>query len=169
MRMKCIFHICYVSVLLSLSEAWLFSKPADDGVAVTAEGEVIPSPNNQQLTVTFINQSPKAMDIYWDDGSYGKLVVTKVDPREKAELSTFEGHVFHWTVHGRRQQVGGDVIISSSTLEYVLPRDVDLSVDKNACQDRHKRCKSDAKNGECVKNPGQASIIDCCFDHFYID
>lgn len=101
------YHLCYLLFVFQLSDAWLFSK--GDGVEVNTDGEVITPSNQQQqqqIAVTFINQSPKAMDIYWDDGSYGQLVVTKVEPRGgKAELSTFVGHTFHWTVHGRRQQV----------------------------------------------------------------
>jgi hypothetical protein len=100
--MRGIFQFLYITGLVSLSHGWLFSK--DNGLAaVTPDGEVIRS--DIQASVNFINEAPKAMDIYWDDGTYGKVVASKVETGESVVLSTFVGHTFHWTVHGRRQQV----------------------------------------------------------------
>jgi hypothetical protein len=52
------------------------------------------------------------------------------------------------------KKAGPDVVIIEGITDYILPSNVDLTVDKSACQDRHKRCKIDAANGECNRNPG---------------
>lgn len=142
-------------LLLCLSEAWLFNNDKEvEEVDINADGQVT-NTQAKAVNANFINKSPKDMDVYWDDGSYGQLVATKVDRNGgNIEISTFVGHLFHWTIHGRRQRVGDDVKILDTTNEYVLSSDVDISVDKSACQDRFPRCKVDAKNGECTRNPG---------------
>mmetsp|Transcript_35266 Transcript_35266/g.41592 ORF Transcript_35266/g.41592 Transcript_35266/m.41592 type:complete len:429 (+) Transcript_35266:47-1333(+) len=148
-------------LLVSTSNAWLFNNDAKDGAEVTADGEVASQPGvGQPVSVRFINHAKKDMDIYWDDGSYGVIVATQVKIGGTSEISTYVGHTFHWNVHGRRQQVGQDVLIVAGKTEYELPIDTKVTVDKNACQDRHRRCKQDAKNGECIRNPGWM-IVNC--------
>jgi hypothetical protein len=141
---------------------WPFSGSETE---VTADGEVVSKKSleslKNQLTVTFINMSPQEMDVFWDDGSYGTVVASNVaSSGGRIEVTTFLGHGFSWTVHGRRQQVGDDVVIKAGVMEYVLPANVNISVDKSACQDRHRRCPLDARNGECIKNPGWM-IVNC--------
>jgi len=60
----------------------------------------------------------------------------------------------------KRLKVGNDVKIAAGVFEYVLPADVKTTVDKDACQDRHRRCPTDARNGECLRNPGWM-IVNC--------
>jgi prolyl 4-hydroxylase len=164
------FYLVYILFFLSVSHGWLFQDDDKKGGAeVTTDGNVITSSNQQDeesssvgqpIKVIFINQASKAMDIYWDDGSYGVIVTTQLNTGGQAELSTYVGHTFHWNVHGRRQQVGVDVVITADKKEYILPADTKVTVDKNTCQDRHRRCKLDAQNGECIRNPGWM-IVNC--------
>jgi len=101
------------------------------------------------------------LDIYWDDGSYGTIVGHKVDGKGgKINIDTVVGHKFYWTVHGRRQQVGSDATIQSGVTEYTLAANEKIAVDRNACQDRSRRCTTDARNGECLRNPGWM-IVNC--------
>jgi hypothetical protein len=45
-------------------------------------------------------------------------------------------------------------------LRYELGANANVAVDTSACQDRARRCTTDAKNGECTRNPGWM-IVNC--------
>lgn len=120
-----------------------------------------PTNPNAPMNVQFINNSPSNADLYWDDGSYGVLVGTNVPAHGGAiQMDTFDGHKLYWTVHGRRQQLGPDHVIRWGQKEYELGSEIDTKVDASACQDRSRRCKIDARNGECDRNPGWM-IVNC--------
>ena len=64
-----------------------------------------------------MNYSPVELDIYWDDGSYGVVVANQVKSRGgEVSMSTFPGHRFFWTIHGRRQQAGKDVVVKPGVM-----------------------------------------------------
>jgi len=138
--------------------AWPFGSASE--VELGVDGPAANAPSNS-LSVLFKNESPQEMDIYWDDGSYGKLVASKIKAGGgSTTMNSFVGHKFYWAVHGRRQQVGEDIAMTLGQREYVLPADVRISVDTKSCQDRHRRCPQDARNGECERNPGWM-IVNC--------
>ena len=112
------------------------------------------------MTVRFVNEAKIDLDLFWDDGSYGDRG-SKVAPNGgEVSMDTTVGHKLYWTVHGRRQQVGGDQVMTAGRTTYVLPASTPVAVQKSNCQDRSRRCKIDAANGECTRNPGWM-IVNC--------
>ena len=144
------------------TEAEAVAAAAAAAAAESAAAAPPPPPRDDgRLTVRFVNEAKIDLDLFWDDGSYGVIVASKVAPNGgEVSMDTTVGHKLYWTVHGRRQQVGGDQVMTAGRTTYVLPASTPVAVQKSNCQDRSRRCKIDAANGECTRNPGWM-IVNC--------
>lgn len=120
------------------------------------------------VALSVVNQSPYRADVYWDDGRFGKLLVTLSPNGGSSGLNTSPGHEFFVTRHGVREglfDLTEDVPIrykmasSSSTEEWIIPAEAAPS--PNPCQDRYSICPHEAARGSCSTTPGWM-IVHCC-------
>ena len=105
------------------TEAEAVAAAAAAAAAESAAAAAPPPPRDDgRLTVRFVNEAKIDLDLFWDDGSYGVIVASKVAPNGgEVSMDTTVGHKLYWTVHGRRQQVGGDQVMTAGRTTYVLP------------------------------------------------
>ena len=61
-----------------------------------------PQPPNTPISAIFQNLSSHRVDIYFDDGRFGKVVGTS-DSGDEIQISTFVNHRFFVTLHGVRE------------------------------------------------------------------
>eukprot|EP01083_Nonionella_stella_P100028 281637_1 len=61
----------------------------------------VPGPPPQQFWVTFENDSPEEVELYYDDGRDGKLQ-GKMAPHETLRIGTYVGHQFYYRQPGKR-------------------------------------------------------------------
>ena len=76
------------------------TAPAPDPV----EFRQVPGPPPQQFWVTFENDSPETVELYYDDGRDGKLQGT-MGPHETLRIGTYVGHQFYYRRPGQRAKM----------------------------------------------------------------
>jgi len=69
-----------------------------------AEFRQVPGPPPQQFWVTFENDSPETVELYYDDGRDGKLQ-GHMGPHETLRIGTYVGHQFYYRRPGQRQKM----------------------------------------------------------------
>lgn len=134
-----------------------------DGTCTTSDPGVAP---NQQFQVQVVNESKFRVDVYWDDGRFGKVITTLNKLGDTATLNTFLGHAFFFTRHGVREglfDLEADKPYRFETNRpgetFVLPKQAAPS--PNPCQDRYSICPQEAARGSCSVTPGWM-IVHCC-------
>ena len=156
-RQRSVFTATLLLASLATSVGWGFGSRSSAEVGTDG----LASQLDERVSVHFVNEAAEDMDLFWDDGSYGVVVANKIPARGgKVEMKTTVGHKMYFTVHGRRQQVGEDVVIEAGKTNYVLSSSTPIAAAADACQDRSRRCAADAANGECIRNPGWM-IVNC--------
>ena len=126
-----------------------------------------PQNNDPKRQVRFENKSIFRIDIYYDDGRFGKLVTTvSANGGSSNGINTFVGHRFFATMHGVREGLVDPATdeqffftVDDTVNDFVIPEDASTS--KTRCRDRYPACKNEAARGECTNNPGWM-IVNCC-------
>lgn len=129
-------------------------------------GEVKSFNPNDQIQVQVKNLSQYRVDVYWDDGKYGKNIATLEASGGTSKLNTFQGHSFFVTRHGVREALFDPKMdeqhrfyIEKPNQHLVVPEDAAPS--KSKCQDRFSICEKEAARGSCRTAPGWM-IVHCC-------
>lgn len=127
---------------------------------------------SESLTALFRNDSPHRADVHHDDGMFGSVVGTAEAYGGILRVHTFPGHRFFVTLHGAREglvdpetdeqhfyEVGAEGEDDDDEPLFLVPEDASPSATR--CRDRYPVCASEARRGECARNPGWM-IVNCC-------
>lgn len=123
------------------------------------------TPQQGSFQVLIVNDSNYRADVYWDDGRFGKFLVTLEKKGGTGTLNTSRGHEFFVTRHGVREglfDLTKDTPIrfkTAGTEKMVIPDHAAPS--PNKCQDRYGICPHEAAKGSCKTAPGWM-IVHCC-------
>eukprot|EP01083_Nonionella_stella_P152567 489246_1 len=60
----------------------------------------VEKPPSTQFWVTFINKSPKTVELVWDDGGRKGRLQSTLEPEQSTRIGTFEGHIFFYRYPG---------------------------------------------------------------------
>jgi len=177
----CVFLLLFAILLLGISSSAedIQSNEAaatcnnDDGNSCQEQSNK-PNNNRQPLredmpvSVTFSNRSPSRVDVYYDDGRFGKVVGSLNENGGEINISTFPNHRFFATIHGTREplvspdndeQYFFTVTDKDENQVFILPTTAAPST--TLCKDRYPVCTTEAARGECTNNPGWM-IVNCC-------
>ena len=158
---------------VAVGYAFSLQKPRAAAAQAAAETTVADPPAESSVasrSFTFSNRVGERVDLYWDDGEYGMLQ-TGIDSGLDIQIETFDGHKFWFTQQGNRIPIGRMEVIPSLS-QYILTRAAaeafrvegmrkrGIAADDPHpdCDDRYSRCVTDAKRGECVRNPGWMTV-----------
>ena len=136
----------------------------------------------EQVAVQVVNESAFRVDIYLDDGAFGRIVATGIESHGGTALvHSFQGSRLLVTRHGVREGLfdphettkqhffqvpfgkakGQLQQAREGAMVFVIPSNAAPS--KDPCQDRYPICPSEAANRGCESNPGwmivQLSLI----------
>jgi len=134
----------------------------EQSIEVDTMGNVKMVEENGEISVEFVNKHTHEVDLYWDDGVFGKAISQKVQPGQRVKISTFVGHIFTWTEHGTSRPLSPPVHIAPRRHMYQLTTElVEKSKAEMKCVDRFpKYCQENAGRGECANAPGWM-IVHC--------
>jgi prolyl 4-hydroxylase len=120
----------------------------------------------EEFKVTVVNKSMFRADVYYDDGQYGKNIVTIDADGGERRINSRKGHRFFFTRHGVKEGLFDPETdeqhryeVSEPDETFVIPETAAPS--PNLCQDRFSICKSLTDEGSCLENPGWM-IVHCC-------
>lgn len=127
-----------------------------------AEQEVA---SHVQVSVTFVNDFSIPASLLWDSGEAMTQAAEHVAPHGGSiSMNSYVGHAFQWTREGNRDPLSDWFVMEADKKDYHLSPEVANEVISRvsaSCSDRNPRkCKRDAANGECDKNPGWM-IVNC--------
>jgi len=114
-----------------------------------------------QFKVEFVNNYKHDVDLHWDDGHFGKVVGSRLSTGESVKISTFAGHLFHWTEHGTSRPISHRMKMNVAIRKLELTEAEVKEAKKIKCMDRYPSfCTQMAGRGECDVAPGWM-IVHC--------
>jgi len=151
----------------------LLASEANVEVDVAADGSTKSSwslwPTDRSFDATFANESPFRVDLYYDDGHWGKRIATldnKGGASSSTTVKTFPGHRFWFTRHGVREmlvdpETDKKIVVSMNPANPVVVVPDNAVTPNNPCQDRFPFCQKQATSRGCEQSPGWMTVH-CC-------